>query len=207
MEAENATKTAISPAPPGGKESFPQKGTKAAAETCLVQSALIHIEKEGAVITELEFEQAIERYGDTVTRILLVRCGDVRDAEDCFQNVFLKLLTAGKRFHDEEHMKAWLIRTAINEAADLKRRAWRRRVTLLEELPDGWAASLPRDTVELTEAIRSLSPPLRDVLVLHCCEGCSVAETARILRLPEGTVKSRLSRARGALRDILKEEI
>ena len=163
--------------------------------------------KEGAVITQQEFNQAIERWGDMVTRILLIRCREPRDAEDCFQNVFLKLLTCKKPFRDSEHMKAWLIRTAINEAADLNRRCWRRRVTLCGELPVEWAASLSQDTVDLVEAIRSLSPPLRDVLYLHCYEGCSVAEAASILHIPEGTVKSRLSRARKALREALKEEL
>ena len=76
------------------------------------------------------FTAYIERYGDLVTRLLLLRCRQVEDAQDCFQAVFLKLYTHGGDDWEPERVKAWLIRTAIHEAASLNRQVWRRRVVL-----------------------------------------------------------------------------
>lgn len=128
------------------------------------------------------------------------------DAEDCFQNVFLKLLLDKTEFRDDEHCKAWLLRTAMNEAADRNRRVWRRRVVLLGDTPLPEAVTMPQETVGLLDALRSLPRRWQEVLFLHCCEGYSVAETAALLDIPPGTVKSRLSRGREALRELLKEE-
>ena len=157
------------------------------------------------VITRPEFSEAIDRFGDMVTRVLLLRCRDPMDAEDCFQNVFLKLLSVKKPFADREHLKAWLLRAAMNEAASCSRRAWRKRVTLIGDAPVPGTEEAQEDAVFLLDALRSLPDDLRDVLYLHCCEGYSVAETAAILKLPEGTVKTRLYRARSALKKILEE--
>lgn len=81
------------------------------------------------------FTAYVERYGDLVTRLLLLRCRQVEDAQDCFQAVFLKLYTHGGDDWEPERVKAWLIRTAIHEAASLNRQVWRRRVVLLGDTP------------------------------------------------------------------------
>lgn len=81
------------------------------------------------------FTAYVERYGDLVTRLLLLRCRQVEDAQDCFQAVFLKLYTHGGDDWEPERVKAWLIRTAIHEAASLNRQVWRRRVVLLGTPP------------------------------------------------------------------------
>ena len=158
------------------------------------------------VITKQEFSEAIETFGDMVTRVLLLRCRDPMDAEDCFQNVFMKLLSVKKPFADREHLKAWLLRAAMNEAASCSRRAWRKKVTLIGDSIVPGTEEAQRDTVFLMDALRSLPDDLRDVLYLHSYEGYSVTETAKLLRIPEGTVKTRLSRARSALKKLLEEE-
>ena len=158
------------------------------------------------VITKQEFNEAIDRFGDMVTRVLLLRCRDPMDAEDCFQNVFMKLLSVRKPFADREHLKAWLLRAAMNEAASCNRRAWRKRVMLIGDSVVPGTEEAQRDTVFLLDCLRSLPDDLRDVLYLHNYEGYSVAETAAILKLPEGTVKTRLSRARSALKKLMEEE-
>ena len=158
------------------------------------------------VITRQEFNEAIDRFGDTVTRVLLMRCRDPMDAEDCFQNVFMKLLSVRKPFADREHLKAWLLRAAMNEAASCNRKTWRKRVTLIGDSLVLGTEEAQRDTVFLLDCLRSLPDDLRDVLYLHNYEGYSVTETAAILKLPEGTVKTRLSRARSALKKLLEEE-
>lgn len=142
-----------------------------------------------------------------MTRVLLLRCRQPEDAQDCFQSVFLKLFTCKKTFHDDEHIKAWLIRTAIHEAASTNRQFWKRNVLLQGDTP------FPEETVsdnsgarELMEEIRTLPEGQRDALYLHCYEGYSIEETAKILNVRPGTVKSRLNRARLTLKSHLKSE-
>jgi RNA polymerase sigma-70 factor (ECF subfamily) len=148
----------------------------------------------------------VEAYSDTVTRILLLRCRQTADAEDCYQEVFLKLLTTDTVFQDGEHLKAWLIRVALNQANSLDRQFWRRRVTLTGDSPFPKDAVVPgSDAQDTLEALRTLPAHQREALYLHCVEGYSVEETAQILRVRPGTVKSRLSRARRALKSKLEE--
>ena len=153
------------------------------------------------------YEEAVALHSDTVTRLLLLRCRQPADAEDCYQEVFLKLLTAKGPFRDQEHIKAWLIRVTLHEAVNLHRQFWHRKVGLLGESPFPPEAVAPESSAwEVLETLHTLPGHQRDVLYLHCVEGYSVEETATILGLRPGTVKSRLSRARAALRKQLQEE-
>ncbi len=163
--------------------------------------------KGAAYVDRKTYEEAVALHSDTVTRLLLLRCRQTADAEDCYQEVFLKLLTAKGPFRDQEHIKAWLIRVTLHEAVNLHRQFWHRKVGLLGESPFPPEAVAPESsTWEVLETLRTLPGHQRDVLYLHCVEGYSVEETATILGLRPGTVKSRLSRARAALRKQLQEE-
>lgn len=162
--------------------------------------------KKVDVITKQEYNETIDQFGDMVTRVLLLRCRDPMDAEDCFQNVFMKLLSVKKPFSDQEHVKAWLLRAAMNEATSCNRRAWHKKVTLIGDSIVPGTEEAQSDTVFLLDALRSLPEELQDVLYLHHYEGYSVTETASLLKIPIGTVKTRLSRARIALKKLLEEE-
>ena len=163
---------------------------------------------KGAVHVDRQtYEEAVALHSDTVTRLLLLRCRQPADAEDCYQEVFLKLLTAKGPFRDQEHIKAWLIQVTLHEAVNLHCQFWHRKVGLLGESPFPPEAVAPESSAwEVLETLRTLPGHQRDVLYLHCVEGYSVEETATILGLRPGTVKSRLSRARAALRKQLQEE-
>ena len=163
--------------------------------------------KGAAHVDRKTYEEAVALHSDTVTRLLLLRCRQTADAEDCYQEVFLKLLTAKGPFRDQEHIKAWLIQVTLHEAVNLHRQFWHRKVGLLGESPFPPEAVAPESSAwEVLETLRTLPGHQRDVLYLHCVEGYSVEETATILGLRPGTVKSRLSRARAALRKQLQEE-
>ncbi len=163
--------------------------------------------KGAAHVDRKTYEEAVALHSDTVTRLLLLRCRQPADAEDCYQEVFLKLLTAKGPFRDQEHIKAWLIQVTLHEAVNLHRQFWHRKVGLLGESPFPPEAVAPESSAwEVLETLRTLPGHQRDVLYLHCVEGYSVEETATILGLRPGTVKSRLSRARAALRKQLQEE-
>lgn len=88
-------------------------------------------------MTEQELSNAMKTYGDTVYRLALCRLQNAADAEDVYQDVFLRLLEQRADRWDGEHLKAWLIRTALNRCADLGRLRQRRGGILsLEEVPD-----------------------------------------------------------------------
>ena len=102
---------------------------------------------------------AMETYGDTVYRLALCRTQSVPDAEDVYQDVFLKLLGQTAQAWEGEHLKAWLIRTTLNRCADLRRFRLRRQAVPLES-----AADLSRpdeDAAELWEAVGQLPEKLQ----------------------------------------------
>lgn len=80
-------------------------------------------EADGAQAREATafLEDAVGRWGDTVLRLAASRTGNRADAEDVFQTVFLRLHQGGKRFRDDEHLKAWLLHVTVNCCNDLHR--------------------------------------------------------------------------------------
>ncbi len=153
--------------------------------------------------TDADIRRVVETYSPMLLRLAATRLDSTADAEDVVQDVFLRLLTARPRFQDTEHEKAWLIRTTINRACDLRRAAERRNVPL-DAVPET-AAPAPEDN-ELLSAVRALPAKYSAVIHLYYYEGCSIQEIARLLRLPASTVGTRLARGRERLRNMLKEE-
>lgn len=127
------------------------------------------------------------------------------DAEDAVQDTFLRYYTCGKQFDSDQHLRAWLLRVAVNRARDLLKAASRRRSVPLE--PEAAEADCPDDeSRELFRAVTELPEAYRIVIHLHYYEDYPVGEIARILRLPQATVKTRLFRGRELLKKALKEE-
>ena len=143
------------------------------------------------------------RYAPAVYRLAYARTGCQADAEDVMQEVFLRLVKAAPVFDSEDHARAWLLRVASNCASDLFRLPWRRREEPLYE--DISAPEGPREG-SVTQAVLALPTRYRIPIHLYYYEGYSVAEISKIIGKSEGTVKSRLSRARDKLREQLKEE-
>ena len=141
-------------------------------------------------------------YAPAVYRLAYARTGSRADAEDVMQEVFLRLIKARPDFDSEAHAKAWLLRVASNCANDLFRLPWRREAPLEDGIP---APDAP-EPGSVTEAVLALPARYRIPIHLYYYEGFSVAEIARIIGKSEGTVKSRLFRARNKLRAQLEEE-
>ena len=150
-----------------------------------------------------EVSRLVETYSSMLLRLACTRLENPADAEDAVQEVFLKLLTARPSFRDAEHEKAWLIRTTLHRAADLRKAASRRNVPLEEAL----LASAPEPEDRLLAAVRALPEKYGAVIHLHYYEGYSIKEIANLLGLPAATVGTRLARGRERLRQSLKEEI
>ena len=153
-------------------------------------------------LTEEQRTQVVNRWGDMVYRLALARTASVSDAEDVFQEVFLRYFRHEEKFRSDEHRKAWLIRCTVNRAKSLTASPWRKRTVPLETAEE---VGVEDDYREVYSAVLSLPGKYRAVIHLHYFEGLSVAEMARMLQVPEGTVKSQLSRGRALLRDMLKE--
>ncbi len=158
---------------------------------------------------EREFEA---RVVDSTTLAFRVALGVLRrreDAEDVAQEAFLRARRGFGALRDRERFRSWLVRTAFRLALDHQRSRRRRREELL---PDGAASpgSLEDEAArrELAEqvgsAVDALPEKLRIVTVLAAIQGHDVREVARLLDLPEGTVKSRLHLARKALAERLR---
>lgn len=151
-------------------------------------------------MTNQELGNAMETHGGTVYRLALCRLRNAADAEDVYQDVFLRLFGQDTADWTAERMKAWLIRATLNRCADLYRFRLRRDTLPLEEV----AAAVPDpETPVLWEAVGQLPERLRIPIHLHYGEGYSTEEIAAILSVPAATVRTRLHRARGKLRAIL----
>ena len=139
----------------------------------------------------------------------MIHLKNYADTEDIFQNVFLKYVLSSVSFENEEHEKAWLIRTTIHICMDILKSSWRRRTVPLEEsMP---AASrevyLPyqiRDDRTL-EAVLKLPVHYRNAIYLFYYEDYSIQEIAGVLNEKEGTIKTRLRRGREEVKKILTE--
>ena len=153
-------------------------------------------------LTEEQRTREVSRWGDMVYRLALARTASVPDAEDVFQEVFLRYFRHEDRFESDEHRKAWLLRCTINRCKSVMASPWRRRTVPLETAEE---VGVEDDYRDVYSAVLSLPAKYRAVIHLHYFEGLSVAEIAAALQSTEGTVKSQLSRGRALLRDMLEE--
>ena len=165
------------------------------------------------------FEELITRHERRVYRLLYRMMGSKEDAEDLTQETFLSLHRYGHRFRAEARFSTFVYRVAANAALNRRRSLGRGRARV-EKLKHRQAAgddlpSAPRDPEDSTlgaelsshvrDALEQLSPSLRMPVVLYDIEGLAYGEIAKVLGIAEGTVKSRIHRARQALRDQLKD--
>ncbi len=152
------------------------------------------------------------RHGDTVWRVCLNALRRFADAEDAFQDVFLKYALADeKAFADEEHRKAWLIRVATNTCRDMQRRvAW--NAASLEA--EGCTADAPVSSdpavqpdsriAEVLDAMNNLDDPPRTPVYLALYEGYTAPEIATMMDAPVNTVYSWIARGKKTLKEALQ---
>ena len=152
--------------------------------------------------SEQEVNIAIERYADMVLRLCMVYLKNRADAEDTFQNVFLKYTLHPKPFESPEHEKAWLIRVTVNACKDCLKNFFRRNTVALEELRD-CAPELDQERFRVLEAVWALPRQYREVIFLHYYEGYTAPEIAGILRRNPNTVYTHLHKAKELLREAL----
>ena len=153
--------------------------------------------------TDEEIQRIVTVYSTMLLRLACTRLSSTADAEDAVQETFLKLLTTAPVFRDAGHEKAWLIRTTLHRASDIRRQAEKRNLPLEEAAQ----TAAPEPGTDLLQAVQALPEKYGAVIHLHYYEGYSIREIGTLLGLPAATVGTRLARGRERLRELLKEEI
>ena len=144
-------------------------------------------------------------YQDNLFAVAFNICQNTQDAEDVIKDTFVQYYTTKKEFDSEEHIRAWLIRVAVNKAKNVTRTFWRRNKVSIEDFTEMLAFETP-ESETLFETVMQLPKKYRIVIHLYYYEDYSVGEIAKILKLSESNVKTRLMRGRAKLREVLKEE-
>ena len=152
-------------------------------------------------------QTAIDRYADMVYRLALSQMKNRTDADDLFQEVFVRLVSHVDTLESWEHVKAWLIRVTINCAKKHFDLYWNKNVDYIEdeERIRGEEAYEPPPEHPVREAVSKLPPKYRLGEDLYYYEELSIAEIAERTEQKEGTVKSQLHRAREMLKELLEE--
>lgn len=152
---------------------------------------------------EITAERLLEMYADMVYKLAYARTQNKTDAEDVTQEVFLKYIRADKKFNDEEHRKAWLLKVTVNCAKSYVTSAWFRHRSDLDEAVEQTGEM--EEESDLFYAVQKLPDKYRVVVHLFYYEELSIIQISEITKTKQSTVKSQLSRARNMLRTILKE--
>ncbi len=149
--------------------------------------------------------EIVEKFRPMVYRIAIQNTGDIHLSEDITQNVFIKLIESDKTFESEEHLKAWLAKVTINEARSYFRLFFVRKSVPLPE-DDSLIGTYEYEYINLFNEINKMKKDYKNVLYLHCYEGYTVPEIARMLNKNVNTVSTWLRRAKDELKTILNIE-
>jgi len=158
-------------------------------------------------ITE-ELQRLMNTYGNDVLRTSYMYLKDIHRAEDAFQEVFIKVFKKYSNFKGESSEKTWIIKITINVCKDILRSSWLKRVLVADKVrlqnkgSDIESTIIKRDENKLLFGeVVSLPPVFKEVIILYYYQGFDTLEISKILNVAEGTVRSRLHRARETLKN------
>lgn len=154
-----------------------------------------------------DFEELYQKYVKLVYRICFLMLNNVEDAQDATQTIFLKLLKENRTFENEEHEKAYLIRSAKNQCKDYLKYWWRAKRSDMEseDVLKNVIYENPHLDDELLTKVLELSEKYRIVLYLYYYEGYKTNEIAKLLNCPHATIRGRMKTAREMLKRRLEE--
>jgi len=169
-----------------------------------------------------EYARLVENYYQPIYRLALKMLGNPQDAEDILQETFIKVFKHINTFDERSSLSTWIYRIATNEALMFLRKKHPEFVSIDQPAENEESEQEPIQVVDwcclpenelmsneakthLDQAVTSLLPGLRAVFVLRDIQGLSTRETAEVLGISEMAVKTRLSRARLRLREVLSE--
>ena len=147
-----------------------------------------------------EIEKIINKHSKMIFQIAYQNCFIKSNAEDITQEVVIKLWKNINKIKNEEHLKAWLIRTTINTSIDYNRS--NKNEANLEENESYY---FEKEDLEIFEELKKLKPVSRNIIYLYYYQGYKTKEIAQILKMNINTVSTNLSRAKQELKTILEE--
>ena len=150
------------------------------------------------------FTKAINEMVQTLYRVSCSQLSIEADREDAVQETLRRAWEKRASLKNDHHLQTWVIRILINVCHDIQRE--RQRLIPTEKISEP-VIHAPTDTVDLRNCLFQLDERERIPIMLHYIEGYEVREIAAILRIPQGTGKSRLDRGRRQLKDICREEV
>jgi len=151
-------------------------------------------------------DEVVRYYSPMVYRIALTKTQSSYDADDIFQEVFMKLCLNTKPFESEEHRKAWILRVTINCCNSHFTAPWRKNI---DSLDDAIVSQIPDETTEECDLgegpdvyaqVLKLPQNMKEVILLYYYEEMSIREISQVLQTSEVNIKKRLSRARQKLK-------
>ena len=150
-----------------------------------------------------EYTKIFNLFKNDVYRLAFSYTKNYLESDDIVQSVFIKLYKNFDRFEDDICIKKWLTRVTINECKTLFLSAWKRKMFPITEKEENIAIDKPKD-IGLIDSLFQLPKKYRIVLFLFYYEDYKIKEIAEILNIKESTIKTRLSRGRTLLKDVLK---
>lgn len=154
-------------------------------------------------------DEVVRYYSPMVWRLAITKTQSAQDAEDIFQEVFLRLCANQTAFASEEHRKAWLIRVTVNCCNSHFVAPWRKKVVCLDDVAlaqlQEETAPQPEGTPDIYAQVLRLPQHMREVVLLFYYEDLSIRDIAQALQITEVSVKKRLSRARQKLKMELED--
>lgn len=155
-------------------------------------------------MTNDSFIYAVKRNNQRLYLLALSFVKNHDDAEDIIQNVFLKLWKYSGVFEHKEHMDKWLTRVCVNESKNYLKLPFR-KCTNLDDALELYTFDKPRD-YDVFQSVMSLPKKERTVIHLFYYEDMSIKDIAKMLKINESAVKTRLYRARIKLKELLGDE-
>ncbi|MCR4673787.1 MAG: sigma-70 family RNA polymerase sigma factor [Lachnospiraceae bacterium] len=150
-------------------------------------------------------QELVEKYKQNIYVASFGILKNKEDAEDVVQDTFYQYYVSKKEFDSEEHIKAWLLRVAINKSKNTVTSFWKKKNVSIEDFIETLTFDTP-ESKDLFETVISLPDKYKVVIHLFYYEDYSVKEIAKILGISESNVKVRLNRGRSILKEKLKEE-
>ncbi|MBE6054279.1 MAG: sigma-70 family RNA polymerase sigma factor [Clostridium sartagoforme] len=156
---------------------------------------------------EKEIQRLMDTYGNDVLRTSYMYLKDLQSAEDAFQEVFIKVFNKFGNFKGQSSEKTWIIRITINVCKDMLRSSWLKKILLTDNVKEKRVSiGIENRIIKIEEnrllfdEVMSLSHRFKEVIILYYYQNCNTVEISKILSVAEGTVRSRLHRAREILK-------
>ncbi|MCL2693477.1 MAG: RNA polymerase sigma factor [Oscillospiraceae bacterium] len=156
--------------------------------------------------TSREITDIYNRNYKSVYRVCFMYMKNKADTEDMTQNTFLRLISSGVVFENDEHERAWLIRTSVNLCKNSLKSFRNKTVPYDDGLDTSFINVIMPDPDETLKKVMSLTPKLKTALYLYYYEGYNTEEIAGLMKKPASTIRGYLHRGRQAIKKNIETE-